>query len=379
MTGLAVVGVLAGAFLLAACARAKEAVAPPLMAAESTVTILEREDDPLPDEIREFVPPAEGYHRALERLPDVAADLDRYLSRNGSDGRALLARARLLRQQYRLVHWNKTGVEEPPDDVDPRDEIFALLDRALAADSALVDAYYAKALNLVVAPDPLTLPRFQEALPNARRAHRADPADTLRIQLLERCLLGVGEDLEAERLRDPGASAGGKESPVALVLQRRSMVPEPPGAVPFPAGREDLGLMVKKRPQDPTLASRYARFRIYQTDSVSMDSLMSFYRARWPGISWHDERSGKKEGLEVYVNPVTRFALAVLRWDEGGGWIPAPLAGNPFETRDVLVLTIEEVDLEELRAEFDLPDSLSDQRLPSSRKITIRDRLGEEL
>ena len=383
----ATIGLVAG--LLSACgAAAKEAVAPAVLAAERTAALLEREDDgALPTYPPTYTPPTPAFQAAYRGLPDVARALDAHLARSPRDARALVVRGRLLRVQVLGSAFAATGVERPAPDNDPRVEILSLFDRAIAVDSSLSDALYGKALTLItpfslvnagVKPEP---PRFAEALPLARASHRAAPQDPRRIAILEHCLLALGEDLEAERVRDPSAGADGSPSQVARIIERRSHVPPPPGMRPSPQLRPTLGYLVQRKPKDRTTAAAWARVRKFQSESVPVDTLLAFYRAQWPGLTWHEQHMVPEPEMWMYT---TRFATAVLRWEAGTGWIPAgPDIVDPYARTDVLVLTIEENDFEQMRrllpaeALAAVPDSLRNRPLPSTTVVTLLDRVED--
>jgi hypothetical protein len=227
--------------LIPAVGCSRERVAPVTLAAESTATWLDR--DGVPDPPGEpgpgykFEPPPEEFHLAMRDLPEVARRLDAHLSREPGDARALLARGRLLAQQYRWLEFQSTGVELPAADIDPRDEVVAVFDRVLGLDSTRTEAHFWKAFTLVT-PVMLTknynfgrtIPRYEDALPAARLAYRHAPKESRRKDLLEQCLLETGNYLEAEAVRDPAAPRVSGLTPVGRLLRRWKSVPVPSGS-----------------------------------------------------------------------------------------------------------------------------------------------------
>lgn len=385
--GVATLAIVLG--IVAACgATAKETVAPAVLAAERAAALLERDDEgALPVYPPAFTPPSPAAQAASRGLSDVARALDAHLARSPRDARALVVRGRLLRVQVLFSEFGATGVERPAPGSDPRVAILALYDRAIAADSSRSDAFYGKALTLITPFSLINIgvkmepPRFAEALPLARAAHRAAPDDPRRISLLEHCLLALGEDLEAERVRDPAAGADGSPSQVARILERRAQVPPPPGMRPTPSLREHLGNLVQRKPGDRTAAAAWARARRFQAESVPVDTLLAFYRARWPGLTWHEQRMAPEPQMMMYT---TRFATASLQWKAGTGWVASGSdVLDPYQRTDVLVLTVEEQDFEQMRSLLPaealaaLPDSLRDRRLPSTTVMTLLDRVED--
>ena len=225
--------------------------------------------------------------------------------------------------------------------------------------------------------------QFDEALLFARLAHKAAPEDAHRVNLLEHCLLATGEDLEAERVRDPLVGTPSRPSQVARILERGLRVPAPPGAQPAPRMREAMGFLVKPRPQDRTPAAGYARVRIYQTVSTPVASILAFYRTTWPGLDWHEQ---SMEPDPKMMSLWTGFAMTALRWEEGRGWTPMPIdeTSSPYERTDALLLIVEEIDFEQVMRAMPeeqraaMPDSVKNQPAPRIVTVKILDRLEED-
>lgn len=366
----------------APAAGAAGGVAPAVTAAERTADLLERDDTgAVPTYPPDFTAPTPEEVRAHKELDATARALDAHLESAPRDARGLVARARLMRHQAILAAYEALGRGET--DVVGDAPILETLDRALALDSTRSEAWYFKGLTLATSigfAPAAGLARFEPALPFARRAHAARPDDPRRIALLERCLLGVGEDLEAERVRDPAAGEGGQPSPVARIVERRETVPAPPGLRSEPGLREHLGLLVQKKPGDRTFASAYARARRFQGVAVPVDSILAFYSARWPGLQWTDQRLEPEPRM---MHPTTRFAQATLLWVEGSRWVPAGAdVIDPHERDDTLLLIVEETDLGRMRdalppeALAALPDSVRAAALPATTNVTLFDRVG---